>query len=56
MRSGTFAPPEYTKIPPMGRMMSPSISRTDRMGPTRSVAVEWKTARKRVMRPSTSSS
>ena len=54
--TGSAAPPEYAKIPPIGHTMSGSCNRTERTGPIVSGAVELKMATKRVMPPSTSSS
>ena len=51
-----LVPPEYANNPPNGRTTSGSVGRSERMGPTRSESVDWKTTRNRVRPPSTCSS
>ncbi len=49
-------PPEKARMPLSGQTMLWSVGRTERIGPTRSGACDWKTAARRVMPPSTTSS
>ncbi len=50
------APPEYTKMPPIGVTTLWSVLRTERTGPATSGTCDWKIASRRVIPLSTTSS